>query len=475
MLTVQETLTLIASLKAVNSGLEVSQLSIESAVNDTIHLLGLAAVADSLVGVGGINDHVKKKSRPVKNRRVKGSSKSYQYRSSKGSVRISGGERKRLAIGCELVTCERSSTCSPLHNHHQLQSDSNEEAVRLLVADEPTSGLDSHQALRVVRVLKEVSRLRGVATVCTLHQPRSSIFELFDSLLLLTPLGRPAFYGPREAALPYFAALGYECPFLTNPAEFLIDLVSLDLDSREGLAASKKRVRGLVEAFEASQAPLKAVSIPLRSHARPSRWRSPLRLCVASVGRFGLLLRRALTQVLRDSAVNTDRMAVYASLALLVGNVYGPATLIKAGFTAESVSNRVNVIANAAINVAMLSMIKTLQVYQRERVVVDRERPQGLYSAGKYLLAKACAELPGDALAAAVFGALLHRQAGLHCHMDRFVLVLSLLSGTCSSLGLALGALFKGDVALAAGPALMVMYVVVGSVGPAGSGGRCGR
>mmetsp|Transcript_9206 Transcript_9206/g.12707 ORF Transcript_9206/g.12707 Transcript_9206/m.12707 type:complete len:169 (+) Transcript_9206:951-1457(+) len=168
-------------------------------------------------------------------------------------------------------------------------------------------------------------------------------------------------------------------------------------------------------------------------------------------------------------------MAVYASLALLVGNVYGPATLIKAGFTAESVSNRVNVIANAAINVAMLSMIKTLQVYQRERVVVDRERPQGLYSAGKYLLAKACAELPGDALAAAVFGALLHRQAGLHCHMDRFVLVLSLLSGTCSSLGLALGALFKGDVALAAEPALMVMYVVVGSVGPAGSGGRCGR
>jgi len=196
---------------------------------------------------------------------------------------------------------------------------------------------------------------------------------------------------------------------------------------------------------------------------------------VSVIRRFGLLLRRALTQVLRDSAVNTDRMAVYASLALLVGNVYGPATLIKAGFTAESVSNRVNVIANAAINVAMLSMIKTLQVYQRERVVVDRERPQGLYSAGKYLLAKACAELPGDALAAAVFGALLHRQAGLHCHMDRFVLVLSLLSGTCSSLGLALGALFKGDVALAAGPALMVMYVVVGSVGPAGSGGRCGR
>jgi len=128
--------------------------------------------------------------------------------------------------------------------------------VRLLVADEPTSGLDSHQALRVVRVLKALSRSRGVAAACSLHQPRSSIFELFDSLLLLTPLGRPAFYGPREAALPHFASLGYHCPFQTNPAEFLIDLVSLDLDSPEGFAASEKRVRELVEAFEArSEAP----------------------------------------------------------------------------------------------------------------------------------------------------------------------------------------------------------------------------
>ena len=46
--------------------------------------------------------------------------------------------------------------------------------------------------------------------------------------------------------------------------------------------------------------------------------------------------------------------------------------------------------------------------------------------------------------------------------------VLALLSGACSSLGLALGALLGGDLALSAGPALMVVYVLVGAVGPAG-------
>jgi hypothetical protein len=68
-----------------------------------------------------------------------------------------------------------------------------------------------------------------------------------------------------------------------------------------------------------------------------------------------------------------------------------------------------------------------------------------------------------------IFGSLLHNQAKLSCRMDRFVSILAVLSAVCSSLGLALGAIFPGDVALAAGPALMVIYVVLGSVGPAGS------
>ena len=57
----------------------------------------------------------------------------------------------------------------------------------------------------------------------------------------------------------------------------------------------------------------------------------------------------------------------------------------------------------------------------------------------------------------------------MHCGGNNFVSVLSLLGTVCSSLGLAIGGLApSGDIALALGPALMVVYVIMGAIGPAG-------
>ena len=61
-----------------------------------------------------------------------------------------------------------------------------------------------------------------------------------------------------------------------------------------------------------------------------------------------------------------------------------------------------SIIAHSVINVGMLSMVKALQMFKRERAVVDRERALGRYSAGEYLGAKLLAELPVDAVVGAV-------------------------------------------------------------------------
>lgn len=88
---------------------------------------------------------------------------------------ISGGERKRLSFAAEVLT-----------NPH------------LMFCDEPTSGLDSFMALNVVQVLKNMAQL-GKTIVCTIHQPSSEIFALFDKILLMAE-GRTAFLGsPNEA------------------------------------------------------------------------------------------------------------------------------------------------------------------------------------------------------------------------------------------------------------------------------------
>lgn len=359
-LSVRETLKLAASLRLFNN---VS----DDTISGVIKYLALDKVADSYVG-------------DIVNRG------------------ISGGERKRLAVACEMLGT----------------------APALLIADEPSSGLDSFQATQVVQLLKKIAIEKNIAVVCSIHQPRSSIWNVFDDILLMGPGGHIIFHGPRIEVLPYFASIGYVCPADTNPAEFLIDLVSIG-DSKNVLSKgvpseSEKISQELARKFISS--PRKFLSIvekdrsnwnvgstalTIANRAKPPLWQSPGRFMY----RFGLLLQRALRQTLRDNATNLVRIGTSALLATIIGTIFG-----KSGgpgpLTSSGVSDKVTLIAHSAINVSMLSMIKALQLFKRERAVVDRERAQGRYSAFEYLLAKLTAELPLDAAIGAVrFWALL--------------------------------------------------------------------
>ncbi|CAG5124965.1 unnamed protein product, partial [Candidula unifasciata] len=94
---------------------------------------------------------------------------------------VSGGERKRCTIGMELII-------SP--------------AVLLL--DEPTTGLDADTAFTVLVFLKKLSK-KGRTIIFSIHQPRYSIYSLFDSLLLLVA-GSVVYSGQAHEALDFFAA-----------------------------------------------------------------------------------------------------------------------------------------------------------------------------------------------------------------------------------------------------------------------------
>ncbi|KAM4058017.1 ABC-2 type transporter [Hirsutella rhossiliensis] len=113
---------------------------------------------------------------------------------------ISGGEKRRVGIACELVT-------SP----------------SILFLDEPTSGLDSFNAYNVVECLVTLAKSYKRTVIFTIHQPRSNIVALFDRLLLLAK-GKTVYSGPFSQCQAYFDTIGYECPPGFNIADYLVDL-----------------------------------------------------------------------------------------------------------------------------------------------------------------------------------------------------------------------------------------------------------
>ncbi|KAK2115995.1 ATP-binding cassette sub- G member 2, partial [Saguinus oedipus] len=67
----------------------------------------------------------------------------------------------------------------------------------------------------------------GRTIIFSIHQPRYSIFKLFDSLTLLAS-GRLMFHGPAQEALGYFETAGYHCEAYNNPADFFLDVINGD-------------------------------------------------------------------------------------------------------------------------------------------------------------------------------------------------------------------------------------------------------
>ncbi len=93
---------------------------------------------------------------------------------------ISGGQRKRLNIGLELLR-----------------------EPSVLFVDEPTSGLSSRDSENIMDLLKELT-LKGKIIFVVIHQPSSDIYKMFDKMFILDVGGYCVYYGNPVEALLYF-------------------------------------------------------------------------------------------------------------------------------------------------------------------------------------------------------------------------------------------------------------------------------
>mmetsp|Transcript_5239 Transcript_5239/g.7961 ORF Transcript_5239/g.7961 Transcript_5239/m.7961 type:complete len:705 (+) Transcript_5239:2-2116(+) len=117
---------------------------------------------------------------------------------------LSGGEKKRVNIGTELLT-------DPV----------------VLMLDEPSSGLDSTSAVSLLNMLHELAQTQGKTIITSIHQPSSAVFRSFDRLLMLAD-GNVVYFGTPQKSLPYLRDKGLACPDGYNAADHWMDLLVVD-------------------------------------------------------------------------------------------------------------------------------------------------------------------------------------------------------------------------------------------------------
>lgn len=381
-----------------------------------------------------------------------------------GTARLSGGERRRLSVALELLT-----------------------EKQLLLADEPTSGLDSSISVKVMQNIRDVCRKRNIPCLCAIHQPRSSIWHLLDTLILMAPGGRVVYAGPKSEAVAYFATQGYRCPDATNPAEYFVDLVSVDTEDEQVAAIDEARIDKLASVFRDYQQtslllPAKRPQVNLsldietdiqqpsngQSMRRAFQEKSQLGLLkFLWVPRLGALLQRSWRQNVRNWEINIFRAVASAGNAILLAQIFP--TVRGSVAKANSVADRVALLSFGAINMCFIAFMKTVTLIAEEKPVVQREQSRRQYSSLEYLVAKVLAEFPLDSLFSAIFTAFLKKCSGVRISWAKLTGVFSLLTVSGASLGLMLGSWLPTEKLATTGSIpVLVVLMVVGIINPSG-------
>ena len=308
-------------------------------------------------------------------------------------------------------------------------------------------------------VIAKTARERNIPCICSIHQPRASIWKELDSFILLAPGGKMIYMGKRTDAVPYFASLGYQCPSETTTAEFFIDLVTIDTEDEDIASIDIARIDYLAEVFmkRHSQEISSEVFVPPCMKKNASRNVSVIPIH----SKLGFLLLRSLRQNFRDIKVNIIRGIASLGLANLFSELFSG---VKRGKSlAKSVADRTALLSYGVINMCMLAVMKTLNLFGKEKAIISREQMRRQYSSFEYLLSKSIGEIPLDILYSTFFAASLKHFTCIRIPLSLLCGTFSLMTVAASSIGFAVGSLTSGvEEAMTAGMPIMIILMAVG-------------
>ncbi|XP_049645717.1 broad substrate specificity ATP-binding cassette transporter ABCG2 [Suncus etruscus] len=347
---------------------------------------------------------------------------------------VSGGERKRTSIGMELIT-----------------------DPSILFLDEPTTGLDSSTANAVLMLLKRMSK-QGRTIIFSIHQPRYSIFKLFDSLTLLAS-GRLMFHGPAQEALGYFESAGYHCESYNNPADFFLDVINGDSSAvmlnreEEGGEAenaeepSKRdmpRIEKLAEFyansnfFRETQAELDQISGNQKKKKKKSTEFKDITYATSFCHQLRWISSRSFKNLLGNPQASIAQIIVTIILGLVVGAIFYDLKNDPTG-----IQNRAGVLFFLTTN-QCFSSVSAVELFVVEKKLFIHEYISGYYRVSSYFFGKILSDLlPMRMLPSIIFTCITYFLLGLKPEAASFFIMmftLMMVAYAASSMALAIAA-----------------------------------
>uniref|UniRef100_A0A7N0V1S6 ABC transporter domain-containing protein n=1 Tax=Kalanchoe fedtschenkoi TaxID=63787 RepID=A0A7N0V1S6_KALFE len=321
---------------------------------------------------------------------------------------ISGGERKRTSIGYEILV-----------------------DPSLLLLDEPTSGLDSTSANKLIQILQGVAKA-GRTIIITIHQPSSKMFHMFDKLLLISE-GHPVYYGAARDSMEYFSSLRFIPEITMNPAEFLLDLATgqvNDISVPEELWVHQGSLTP-----ESEQAVLKYLRLKFKADLEPREkaqqreTKVPEHLQVAVqvkkdwtmswVEQFAVIAKRTYKERCRDY-FDILRLIQATGIAVLLGLLWWKSSTS----TEAQLRDQVGLLFYICIFWTSSSIFGAVYVFPFEKWYIVKERKADMYRLSVYYACSTLCDMMAHVLYPTFFMIIVYFMAGFRRTVPCFFLTL---------------------------------------------------
>ena len=279
--------------------------------------------------------------------------------------KVSGGQRKRLNIGLELMR----------------------EPVVLFI-DEPTSGLSSFDSEKVMSLLRNQS-LSGKLVFAIIHQPSSDIIKMFDKLWLLDKGGFMIYDGDPVEALVYFKtetsqanAAESECPNCGNvETDNILHIVEVKVIDNSGQPGKDRQIspREWYEKYKKKMMPVTDEK-PSRSVIPPSNFRVPKK-----IDQIRTFIGRNVTRKFADRQYMTINLVEAPLLAFILGYISKYSE--NGGYSFASNKNYPIFLFMSIIVALFMGLTVSAEEIFRDRKILEREKFLDL-SRMSYLLSK---------------------------------------------------------------------------------------